>query len=128
MKNAILYFVSIFYSVYLLTICLNIDYVNYFLKPLLIPSLIVYVYKQSHFTTKGILIQALVLSTLGDILLLFSDYNELFFIAGLLAFLSAHLVFIRLFLKKLHNPFPVFTGLLSSLLIGIYLYYFLSTM
>ena len=102
--------------------------VNYYLKPLLIPGLIFYAATRSHFSGKGILIQALVMSTLGDFLLLFSDINELFFICGLISFLIAHIIYIRLFLRKLNSRFS-YTWVFSSLaFLGIYLYYFLDTM
>jgi len=128
MKKNILYFVFIFYILYLITIWLKIEEINYYLKPLLIPSLILYVSTRPHFSGKGILIQALVMSTLGDILLLFSDINELFFIFGLISFLIAHLIYIRLFLKKLDGSISIPWVVGSITFLGIYLFYFLSTM
>jgi uncharacterized membrane protein YhhN len=60
--------------------------------------------------------------------LLFSDINELFFISGLISFLIAHIIYIRLFLTKLNASFS-YTWVFSSLaFLAIYLYYFLSTM
>jgi len=128
MKKNFLYFVLAFYLVYLTTVWLQTPDINYYLKPLLIPSLIIYASTRSHFSGKGILIQALVMSTLGDILLLFSEINELFFISGLISFLIAHVIYIRLFLRKLNSSisYPWVFG--SLFVIGIYLYYFLSTM
>jgi uncharacterized membrane protein YhhN len=128
MKKNLLYFVLVFYIIYLATVWLKMEEINYYLKPLLIPGLILYAVTRSYFSGKSILIQALVMSTLGDVLLLFSDINELFFISGLISFLIAHLIYIRLFLRKLNASFS-YTWVFSSLaFLGIYLYYFLSTM
>ncbi len=128
MKKNLLYFVLVFYIIYLATVWLKMEEINYYLKPLLVPGLILYAVTRSYFSGKSILIQALVMSTLGDVLLLFSDINELFFISGLISFLIAHLIYIRLFLRKLNDSFS-YTWVFSSLaFLGIYLYYFLSTM
>ena len=128
MKKNLLYFVLAFYIIYLIIIWLKVPDVNFYLKPLLIPSLIMFATTRSHFSGKGILVQALMLSTLGDVLLLFSDFNELFFISGLICFLIAHLIYIRLFLKKLNSSFSYPWVFGSLALIGVYLFYFLSTM
>jgi uncharacterized membrane protein YhhN len=128
MKKNLLYFVLAFYIIYLATVWFKVPDVNFYLKPLLIPSLIMYATTRSYFSGKGILVQALVLSTLGDVLLLFSDYNELFFISGLISFLIAHIIYIRLFLRKLNSSFSYPWVFGSLALIGVYLFYFLSTM
>jgi len=128
MKKNLLYIVIVLYFAYLATVWLKMEDLNYYLKPLLIPGLILYVTTRSYFSGKGILIQALVMSTLGDILLLFSDINELFFISGLISFLIAHIIYIRLFLKKLNGSFSYTWIFTSLLLLGIYLFYFLSFM
>ena len=128
MKKNLLYFVLAFYIIYLITVWMKFSDINFYLKPLLIPSLIMYATTRSHFSGKGILVQALILSTLGDVLLLFSDYNELFFISGLISFLIAHIIYIRLFLRKLNSSFSYPWVFGSLTLIGVYLFYFLSTM
>jgi uncharacterized membrane protein YhhN len=128
MKKNLLYIVIVLYFAYLATVWLKMEDLNYYLKPLLIPGLILYVTTRAYFSGKGILIQALVMSTLGDILLLFSDINELFFISGLISFLIAHIIYIRLFLKKLNGSFSYTWIFTSLLLLGIYLFYFLSFM
>jgi uncharacterized membrane protein YhhN len=101
--------------------------INYFLKPLLIPMLITYTATRSNFSGKGTLIKALVMSTLGDILLLFSDIHQLFFISGLISFLIAHVIYIRLFLKKLNARFSIIWAFSSLVFLGIYLFFFLAT-
>ncbi|EZH71601.1 hypothetical protein ATO12_06460 [Aquimarina atlantica] len=50
----------------------------------------------------GLMILALLFSLAGDILLLFVAQSQLFFIAGLVMFLLAHVMYILVFLKK-HN-------------------------
>jgi uncharacterized membrane protein YhhN len=102
--------------------------INYFLKPLLIPMLITYTATRSNFSGKGTLIKALIMSTLGDVLLLFSDIHQLFFISGLISFLIAHVIYIRLFLKKLNARFSIIWAFSSLVFLGIYLFFFLATM
>ena len=128
MKKNLLYIVLVFYIAYLVTVWLKMEAINYFLKPLLIPMLITYTATRSNFSGKGTLIKALVMSTLGDVLLLFSDIHQLFFISGLISFLIAHVIYIRLFLKKLNARFSIIWAFSSLVFLGIYLFFFLATM
>ncbi len=128
MKKNLLYIVLVFYIAYLVTVWLKMEAINYFLKPLLIPMLITYTATRSNFSGKETLIKALVMSTLGDILLLFSDIHQLFFISGLISFLIAHVIYIRLFLKKLNARFSIIWAFSSLVFLGIYLFFFLATM
>jgi uncharacterized membrane protein YhhN len=73
----------------------------WFLKPFLLPFLLLAVYFYERFTTKKILLTALTLSWIGDIILMFADKGELYFIAGLIAFLLSHIFYIILFSKQL---------------------------
>jgi len=70
-------------------------------KPLLIPLLILYYVLETG--TRGIfrriLLAALFFSWLGDVFLLLENRNGLFFILGLSAFLTAHLLYILYFLR-----------------------------
>lgn len=70
-----------------------------FTKPLLMPILLVYYYLETGF--QGIfprlMASALFFSWLGDVLLLFEASNGIFFILGLSAFLTAHLLYIVYF-------------------------------
>ncbi|WP_290969483.1 lysoplasmalogenase [Flavobacterium sp.] len=75
------------------------------------------------FQSKNILLAALALSWLGDVILLFTDLGEIYFILGLVCFLSAHVVYCVLFnkqkrIRKKQNK-PLF--ILGSILIAIYL-------
>jgi uncharacterized membrane protein YhhN len=54
-----------------------------------------------HFSSKKFLIAALTFSWIGDIILLFTDKGELYFIFGLVAFLISHLIYILLFNKQI---------------------------
>lgn len=88
-------------SIYLIILLLNLDEIAWFLKPVLIPFLILGVYFSGSFPTKKLLLVALSFSWIGDIILLFADRDELFFITGLIAFLISHIVYILLFNKQL---------------------------
>jgi uncharacterized membrane protein YhhN len=87
--------------VYLLIILFGKEEIAWFLKPFLLPFLILTVFLHEKFTTKKILLTALTLSWIGDIILMFADKGELYFIAGLIAFLLSHISYILLFNKQL---------------------------
>jgi len=90
----------------LVLISLNFDILSLCLKPFLIPFLFLYVYLSQAFPTKRLLLLALTFSWIGDILLIFSNTNQWFFISGLLSFLTAHLFYIFLFFKlKISKPY-----------------------
>lgn len=64
-------------------------------KPLLMPALGFYFWKECPVTPLNKFVYlALLFSWLGDSLLIFSDYKELFFMMGLIGFLIAHIVYI----------------------------------
>jgi len=86
-------------AINLLLIVLDYATITRFLKPFLMPLLFLYVYYQEAFSTKKLLLLGLTFSWIGDILLLFATKGELFFIAGLLSFLTAHVFYIYLFSK-----------------------------
>ena len=88
---------GIIYSILLLT---GNDTLTWYLKPLLIPFLFYAVVKSEPFDTKKWLLSALLFSWIGDCILMFAYKGELYFIFGLLAFLIAHILFIRLFFGK----------------------------
>lgn len=72
----------------------------WFMKPLLLPAMMSGVLASEKFPTKNLLIWALVFSWFGDVVLMFADKGELFFIIGLLLFLTAHMIYILLFNKQ----------------------------
>lgn len=89
-----------FSALYLLIILFGQDNISLFLKPLLLPFLLLAVYYAAPFPTKKILLLALTFSWIGDVILMFADKGELYFIFGLVAFLLSHLVYIVLFSKQ----------------------------
>ncbi|UFH35169.1 lysoplasmalogenase [Flavobacterium acetivorans] len=92
-----------FCLIYLLIILLGMEDVAWFLKPFLLPFLLFGVYFHHDFPSKKFLLTALTFSWIGDIILLFAERGELFFISGLIAFLISHLVYILLFNKQLKD-------------------------
>ncbi len=124
MKNALLSKIYIVFSVfYLSIILLGREDLALFLKPFLIPILILLVYKTENFKTKNILICALIFSWIGDVILIFADKGEIYFIIGLLFFLISHILYIILFSKQIlqNNCFknPIF--IFGCILVLIYL-------
>jgi uncharacterized membrane protein YhhN len=89
-----------FCIIYLSILFLNIDGFDLYMKPLILPILMLIVTFSENFPTKKILLTALLFSWIGDIILLFSDKGELYFIFGLVSFLVSHLVYIFLFHKQ----------------------------
>ncbi|PVX47266.1 putative membrane protein YhhN [Flavobacterium sp. 103] len=79
---------------------LNIEGFDFYMKPVLLPILLAAVVVSDNFPSKKILLTALTFSWIGDIILLFTDRGELYFIFGLVAFLVSHLVYIILFSKQ----------------------------
>ena len=90
-----------FVLIYLIIILTGREDIAWFMKPFLLPFLIVAVYVHQRFSSKNILLIALTLSWIGDIILLFADKGELYFIGGLVAFLLSHIYYIVLFNKQL---------------------------
>ena len=76
---------------------------RYATKPLIMISLLAYFFsKKSHISKKIYLwgVFAIIASWTGDVFLMFQEYNGLFFIAGLGAFLMAHLGYTAIFLTQ----------------------------
>jgi uncharacterized membrane protein YhhN len=99
MNSFLKYFlvVSIFY---LSLILVGQENVAWYFKPLLLPFLIIATYESKPFESKKWLLLGLFFSWIGDIILMFADKGELYFIFGLVSFLVAHLQFIVLFIKQ----------------------------
>lgn len=85
---------------YLLLIVFGQINIAWYFKPLLLPFLILVIYKSELFFTKKWLLFALIFSWIGDVVLMFADKGELYFIFGLVGFLIAHILFIVLFIKQ----------------------------
>lgn len=115
-----------FSVMYLLVILIGREDIAWFLKPFLLPFLLYLVYTFENFPTKNILLIALLFSWIGDIILMFADKGELYFIFGLVAFLFSHIVYIFVFNKQLKTE--IHTNKLVFLMgIGVVLVY-LTTM
>ena len=101
MKNKVALYIFISYSIfYLAMIALNQEEIARYLKPFLLPLLVVAVYLSEKFKTKTLLLTALTFSWIGDVILLFADKGEIYFILGLVAFLVSHVFYIVLFSKQ----------------------------
>ncbi|NGY37142.1 lysoplasmalogenase [Flavobacterium sp. XN-5] len=102
MKNTLFLKSYVFISfTYLLIILLGHEDIAWYIKPFLLPFLILGVYFHSDFPSKKFLLTALVFSWIGDIILLFADRDEMYFMAGLIAFLLSHIAYILLFNKQI---------------------------
>ena len=101
MKSSTLQKIYIIISmIYLFLVGLGKTDITCYLKPFLVPFLFFSVVKFEEFLTKKWLLIALLFSWMGDVILLFADKGELFFVFGLVAFLIAHIVFIVLFINQ----------------------------
>ena len=125
MKNKIALYVYLGFSLIYLTItALNLEEIARVLKPFLLPILLIAVYFSNRFSSKKILLTALTFSWIGDIVLLFANKGELYFIIGLVAFLISHVFYIVLF-----NQQAVTTSISNKISFGagiglILLYFF----
>ena len=108
---------------YLIILLTGHERFDLFLKPILIPIIGFGAYFYRTFPSQNILLAALTLSWFGDVVLLFTDLGEIYFILGLVFFLTAHIVYCILFnkqkriRKKQNKPLFIF----GSVLIAFYL-------
>ncbi|MCD0469250.1 lysoplasmalogenase [Flavobacterium sp. JAS] len=131
MRNSTFFKIFITFSViYLLVIFLGYESLNLFLKPLLIPLLSFGVYFYRKFPSKNTLLIALLFSWIGDVILLFTDIAEIYFILGLVAFLISHITYCILFNKQIKGEIKRNTFLfgIGSILIACYLIGMLSVL
>lgn len=89
--------------VYLIVIFSGYEYLDLYLKPVLIPLLGFAVYAYKRFPSRNTLLTALAFSWIGDIILLFADIAEIYFILGLVSFLISHIIYCTLFNKQDHT-------------------------
>jgi uncharacterized membrane protein YhhN len=81
-------------------IAANIEILHFIVKPLLIPALsLLLFFTRSVVPGKNLLLTGLFFSWLGDVFLLFEYKHALFFIFGLVSFLTTHIFYIVYFLK-----------------------------
>ncbi|WP_164914216.1 lysoplasmalogenase [Aquimarina sediminis] len=103
-------------------------HLRYYTKPSILGALITFFLLQRkglNVLTFRLMILALIFSLAGDILLLFVDRSQFFFIAGLIMFLLAHVMYILIFLRKRDNKKKVGFFLLLTVLYGMSLLYLL---
>ncbi|WP_223552088.1 lysoplasmalogenase [Aestuariivivens sp. NBU2969] len=101
---------------------------HFITKPSVVISLICFLHQNTNDLdgkTKKITIWALTFSVLGDILLMFVFINQNFFIGGLISFMLAHLMYIKVFYgkHKFHKKIFNFLGIL--LIYVFFLFYIL---
>ena len=114
-----------FAFVYLALTLLGYENLTFWLKPFLIPLLIIPVLKTNQPEIKKVLILALFFSWMGDVLLLFVFHSNSYFLLGLISFLLAHLFYILLFFKlqnDAHRNFNRYTSFVLLYLFG-FLYF-----
>lgn len=124
MRNATFFKIYIAFSIlYLIVLFTGHENLDLYLKPALVPLLGFGVYFHRKFPSKNILLSALLFSWIGDVILLFADIAEIYFILGLLAFLIAHLSYCVLFNKQIIGEIQINKILFAvgSLLIAFYL-------
>ncbi|MBF4519303.1 lysoplasmalogenase [Flavobacterium sp. ANB] len=123
-----LYFViSLFY---LLILYLGHENLDLYLKPILIPVLGFVVYLHERFPLRNTLLTALLFSWIGDVILLFADIAEIYFILGLVSFLISHIMYCIVFSKQIKTETKTNKSLfaIGSLVIMIYLFGILSVL
>ncbi|MEZ0129706.1 lysoplasmalogenase [Flavobacterium sp. LBUM151] len=86
--------------VYLIILFSGYEYLDLYLKPALIPLLGFAVYAYKRFPARNTILTALAFSWIGDVILLFADIAEIYFILGLVSFLISHIVYCTLFNKQ----------------------------
>ncbi len=126
MKNYLKLFLAIS-SIHIFLLLFGYDHLAVFSKPLLLPCLMMAVFSAPTFNTKKGLLSALSFSWIGDVLLIFTELAELFFILGLVSFLISHVFYIVLFFKQdASKPMKKGVFAIGALLVALYLGSFLS--
>ena len=85
---------------------LDVTLLDYVFKPMLVPALLLYLYLNTRNGVSAsirLVVAGLSFSWLGDVILLFSAQSELFFAAGLGAFLIAHLFYIAAYIHTVRG-------------------------
>jgi len=124
MRNATFFKIYIAFSiVYLLVLLLGYENLDLFLKPALIPLLGFGVYFCRKFPIKNAVLTALLFCWIGDIVLLFADIAEIYFILALVSFLFSHIIYCVIFnnqIKRLKERNTVVFAI-GSFLTALYL-------
>jgi uncharacterized membrane protein YhhN len=80
----------------------GLSFLNLVFKPLIVSSLVGYLYSRRDFTqsASSLAIIGLCMSWVGDCMLIFQEKKTLFFIGGLLSFLIAHIFYILYYVRS----------------------------
>ena len=101
MKNTLFFKIYIGFSIVYLFVLFSANaHLDFYLKPILIPLLGLGVYFYRNFASKNILLVALLFSWIGDVILLFANIAEIYFILGLVSFLISHIFYCVIFNKQ----------------------------
>ena len=122
---------SLFYLIFMLFEQITANYselvsLHYIAKPLLVISLIIFFWIKSKSLNKGLrilILMALIFSLFGDVFLMFTNYDGVFFISGLFSFLIAHIIYIIAFNKQQGKlkVISLFSYVILSFGIGLFL-------
>jgi uncharacterized membrane protein YhhN len=85
---------------------LDVALLEHITKPILVPALLLYLYLNARNEVDApvrLVVAGLILSWLGDVILLLSTRSELFFAMGLVAFLIAHLLYIAAYVRSVRG-------------------------
>jgi uncharacterized membrane protein YhhN len=88
-------------------------------KPFLMLPLFLATFFHADFATKKLVLAAIVFSWIGDVVLIFANIHALYFIGGLLAFLTVHILYIVLFYKEKQQFPPIPLALFQWIGFGI---------
>ena len=108
---------------YLVLVFFEKEDIASFIKPILVPVLLLSFYASVKQRGNYKIIGALVFSTMGDILLIFE--GRPFFILGLLSFLLAHVLFVLIFRSRAGTIKLDFYTVVCSLFILSYYFFFM---
>jgi uncharacterized membrane protein YhhN len=108
---------------YLVLVFFEKEDIASFIKPILVPVLLLSFYASVKNKGNYKIIGALVFSTMGDILLIFE--GRPFFILGLLSFLLAHVLFVLIFRSRAGTIKLDFYTMVCSLFILSYYFFFM---
>jgi len=97
-------------------------------KPLILASLMLFFYLRSNQImpkTRQLMIFALCFSLIGDVLIIFDDISINYFLAGLVSFLLAHIMYVFVFLKKRNHSIKPIAFIIILLVYAFGLFYLL---
>jgi len=120
-KYWIIAFIAVLIA-YIISMQLNNEQLQYVIKSLIIPVLIGYFISQTKSDAGNIkiwILAALFFSWVGDILLLFQDKKDIFFLLGLSSFLLAH-VFYIIFFHNIRVMENIKSNVLLLLIVVVY--------